>query len=84
MGRDINKLNPYQIVVVYLGQADNVRARLQQYGRSGAHLGNGRSTGIKTDCNIVPQQKRPGLFELILSRCYPIVYRWAPVSSKPF
>jgi hypothetical protein len=26
------------VVVVYLGQADIVRARLQQYGRSGSHL----------------------------------------------
>lgn len=63
---------------MYLGQADNVRTRLQQYGRSGAHLGNGSSTGHPTDS--VKKEKGPGLFVEILSRGYPIVYRWAPVS----
>ncbi|XP_050121398.1 protein EFFECTOR OF TRANSCRIPTION 2-like [Malus sylvestris] len=38
-GREIGKHDPGCIVPVYLGQADNVRTRLQQYGRSGAHLG---------------------------------------------
>ncbi|KAK7245518.1 hypothetical protein RIF29_40364 [Crotalaria pallida] len=39
-GRDIYKIAPHRIVVVYIGEADNVRARLQHYGRTGAHLGN--------------------------------------------
>ncbi|KAH9607988.1 hypothetical protein KSS87_016737 [Heliosperma pusillum] len=37
-GRDIEKLDSERIVVVYLGQADNVRSRLQHYGRTGSHL----------------------------------------------
>lgn len=74
------KLDPERIVVVYLGQAENVRTRLQHYGRTGAHLGNRYSTGQPTDCKTATLQKGPGLFEEILSRGYPIVFRWAPVS----
>lgn len=36
LGRQIE---PDQIIPVYLGQADSVRTRLQQYGRTGSHLG---------------------------------------------
>lgn len=31
-------LNSASVIPVYTGQANNVRARLQSYGRSGAHL----------------------------------------------
>lgn len=79
LGREIGKLDPERIVVVYLGQADSVRTRLQRYGRSGAHLGNSYSTGFPNDCKTA-LQKGPGLFEEILLRGYPIVFRWAPVS----
>lgn len=63
LGRDIYRLAPHRILVVYIGQADNVRARLQHYGRTGAHLGNA------------------SLFHHIFSQGYPILYRWAPVST---
>jgi len=44
--REIYKLatDLRRVVVVYLGKADNVRTRLQCYGRNGAHLGNGCSS----------------------------------------
>ncbi|XP_061994992.1 protein EFFECTOR OF TRANSCRIPTION 2-like [Rosa rugosa] len=68
-----------KIVPVYLGQADSVRTRLQQYGRTGAHLG-------KCCCSVgIPSErirKGPGLFEEMLARGYPIVYRWAPMGTK--
>lgn len=38
LGRGIRTLDSDSIVVVYLGQADNVRNRLQHYGRAGSHL----------------------------------------------
>ncbi|CAN6699319.1 unnamed protein product [Malus baccata var. baccata] len=79
-GREIGKLDPGCVVPVYLGQADNVRTRLQQYGRSGAHLGNGSSTGHPTDS--VQKEKGRGLFEDLLSSGYPIVYRWAPMENQ--
>ncbi|XP_024017156.1 protein EFFECTOR OF TRANSCRIPTION 2 isoform X1 [Morus notabilis] len=78
LGREIGKLDPERIVVVYLGQADNVRTRLQHYGRTGAHLGN----SCPPQCKTVIPQKGPGLFEEILSRGYPIIFRWAPMQSK--
>ncbi len=68
--------------MVYLGQADNVRTRLQQYGRTGAHLGNSYSNGCPNDSKNVCLQNRPGLFDGILTRGYPIVFRWAPVSTS--
>ncbi|KAK9705369.1 hypothetical protein RND81_07G051600 [Saponaria officinalis] len=38
LGRNVEKLETERVVVVYLGQADNVRCRLQHYGRCGSHL----------------------------------------------
>ncbi|KAI4379524.1 hypothetical protein MLD38_005806 [Melastoma candidum] len=68
------------VVVAYLGQADCVRTRLQQYGRSGAHLGK----FVPNDCQGSSKDKQSvaGLFELILSRGCNIVFRWAPMLSK--
>lgn len=73
--RDHNgKLDSDKVWVVYLGEADNVRSRLQQYGRTGAHLGRNDSGDSKV-C---------GCFEDIFARGYLIVYRWAPVSTFCF
>ncbi|KZV29642.1 hypothetical protein F511_00920 [Dorcoceras hygrometricum] len=69
LGRDKRRLDSRAVVPVYLGQADNVRNRLQQYGREGAHLANPCSNG-------------PGLFTEIFSKGVPIVYRWAPMKNK--
>ncbi|KAG8376112.1 hypothetical protein BUALT_Bualt09G0029500 [Buddleja alternifolia] len=65
-GRGPRILDSSSVVPVYLGQADNLRNRLQQYGRDGAHLG----------------KEGPGLFTDIFSKGLPIVYRCAPVKSK--
>ncbi|XP_022754907.1 protein EFFECTOR OF TRANSCRIPTION 2-like isoform X2 [Durio zibethinus] len=64
------KLDPNNDVVVYLGVADNVRRRLQQYGRTGDHLGSGGSG-----------EKASGFFEDMFSRGFSIAYRWAPMKS---
>ncbi|KAF7813916.1 protein EFFECTOR OF TRANSCRIPTION 2-like [Senna tora] len=82
LGRKINKLDPDHIVVVYLGEADNVRTRLQRYGRTGAHLGNSCSSYDPDDCYPASIQKGVGLFEEIFSQGYPIIYRWAPMQNK--
>lgn len=82
LGREIAKLDADCIVVVYLGEADNVRTRLQHYGRSGSHLGNGYLS--VEDCKVVPLEKGPSLFQEMFSRGYSIVYRWAPVSMFCF
>ncbi|KAI4350726.1 hypothetical protein L6164_005152 [Bauhinia variegata] len=81
-GRKIKDLAPDEIVVVYLGQADNVRTRLQSYGRTGAHLGNTCSAHDPHDCNHASLQKGSQLFEQIFSQGYPIIYRWASMQSK--
>jgi len=77
LGREIYKLatDPRRIVVVYLGKADNVRARLQRYGRNGAHLNN---TCMSDDSSL---RTGRSLFQEIFSQGFPIVYRWAPVST---
>ncbi|KAL0558482.1 hypothetical protein IC582_003055 [Cucumis melo] len=80
LGREIAKLDADCIVVVYLGEADNVRTRLQHYGRSGSHLGNGYLS--VEDCKVVPLEKGPSLFQEMFSRGYSIVYRWAPMKNK--
>ncbi|XP_030448504.2 protein EFFECTOR OF TRANSCRIPTION 2-like [Syzygium oleosum] len=81
-GRAIAKLDPGFVVVVYLGQADCVKTRLQQYGRSGAHLGKCSSAACEIDCKTSSPTKQLGLFEEILSRGYPIVFRWASLNNK--
>ncbi|XP_015889196.3 protein EFFECTOR OF TRANSCRIPTION 2 isoform X1 [Ziziphus jujuba] len=78
LGRNVAKLDPEGMVVVYIGHAEDVRTRLQHYGRTGAHLGSGCSTAHPTPC----LSKGPGLFEEIFSRGYPIMFRWAPMQSK--
>ncbi|KAL3532597.1 hypothetical protein ACH5RR_006118 [Cinchona calisaya] len=66
-GRETGKLDPDFVIPVYLGKADNVRNRIQQYGRDGAHLENA--------------QIGPGLFRDIFAKGYSIVYRWAPMKN---
>ncbi|XP_031380973.1 protein EFFECTOR OF TRANSCRIPTION 2 [Punica granatum] len=81
--RETRKLNPSNIIIVYTGQADGVRTRLQQYGRSGAHLGNCSSTArANDDSQSTVSHKELGLFREILSRDYSIVFRWAPMNNK--
>lgn len=67
---------PKKIIPVYLGQADNVRTRLQQYGRDGAHLENGWSNRAQFDRKVL------GLFSDIFSYGFGIAFRWAPMDSK--
>lgn len=79
-GRHVRKLDQNGIIVVYLGQADNIRSRLQDYVRAGSHLDRGKSTNnLNADSNFV-YQRGPGLFKEIFSKGFPIVFRWASVS----
>ncbi|KAI3956885.1 hypothetical protein MKX01_000919 [Papaver californicum] len=81
-GHDVRKLDQKGIIVVYLGQADNIRTRLQDYGRGGSHLDRGKSTNnTNADSNFVYQQG-PGLFKEIFSKGFPIVFRWASLENK--
>lgn len=79
--RETRKLEPSSVIPVYLGQADNLRNRLQQYGRDGSHLENGCTSSKTVNCQSVSSQKGSGLFTDIFSRGLPIVYRCAPVST---
>ncbi|XP_020274982.1 protein EFFECTOR OF TRANSCRIPTION 2-like isoform X2 [Asparagus officinalis] len=68
-------LDSQTIIVVYLGQTNNVRTRLQQYGRVGAHLHSGRLISSEgKECS--------GLFTDVFSRGYSIMFRWAPMVDK--
>ncbi|KAL1808839.1 hypothetical protein DCAR_0728363 [Daucus carota subsp. sativus] len=75
-GREFDKLNSNNIIPVYVGQANNVRTRLQRYGREGAHLEKGFPNTELNDSEGLQ------LFTEIFSRGFPIVYRWAPMKSK--
>ncbi|KAI3447107.1 hypothetical protein Pfo_003772 [Paulownia fortunei] len=81
-GRESRKLGSSSVVPVYVGQADNVRTRLQQYGRHGAHLENGSPNEEFTHCPSVSSLQGPGLFSGIFSKGSSIVYRLAPMKSK--
>ncbi|KAI3714588.1 hypothetical protein L6452_21545 [Arctium lappa] len=75
-GKSSSRVGSKSIIPVYLGQADNVRTRLQQYGRDGAHLENGLSNGEQDDRKVL------GLFSDIFSLGFAIAFRWAPMNSK--
>lgn len=79
-GHKIREFHPNCVIVVYLGQAENVRTRLQHYGRVGSHLDHGNSIENTSPC----LQRRPGLFREVFSRGFPIVFRWVPVSITCF
>ncbi|KAH6779063.1 hypothetical protein C2S52_010300 [Perilla frutescens var. hirtella] len=76
------KLDSSSVIPVYLGQADNLRNRLQQYGRDGNHLEKGCTSSKIFNCQSVSSHKGPGLFTDIFSRGLPIAYRCAPIKSK--
>lgn len=82
-GREISKIDPDFIIPVYLGKSDNVRNRLQQYGRDGAHLENGSSNCKLNDCNNILTGKGPGpgLFSEIFTKGFSLVYRWVPMTN---
>ncbi|KAL5978719.1 hypothetical protein ACLOJK_029836 [Asimina triloba] len=57
-----HKLRKYgsdRIVVVYLGQADNIRTRLQDYGRSGSHLDHGNPIAVAYENENLCLQRGP-------------------------
>ncbi|CAM6120380.1 unnamed protein product [Calypogeia fissa] len=51
------KLRRHTVVVVYLGQADNIRQRLQRYGQTGSHLEGTRSRLVSALEETFEQQK---------------------------
>ncbi|KAL6585853.1 hypothetical protein OROMI_002497 [Orobanche minor] len=63
------------VVVVYVGQTQNLRSRLQQYMSNGAHL----EKRFLTDFTYVSS---PGLFSDTFSKGYTIFYRYALMRSK--
>jgi hypothetical protein len=65
---------------VYLGQADNVRARLQQYGRTGSHLDTGNQLAAVGKAEINAVAAGPGLFREVFSKGYSLMFRCALVS----
>ncbi|XP_051150282.1 protein EFFECTOR OF TRANSCRIPTION 2-like [Andrographis paniculata] len=81
-GREPRKFDSSCVLPVYVGQADNLRYRLQRYGRDGAHLENGCSNRKFTDTECVHTYNGPGLFTLTFSRGFPILYRYAIMQSK--
>ena len=76
------RFDPKDIVIVYLGQAENVRTRLQHYGRTGSHLEPGDSTVRPGKNPSKVKQRRPGLFEQVFSLGFSIMFRWSPTKSK--
>lgn len=74
-GKSSSKLSFKNVIPVYLGQADKVRTRMQQYGRDGDHLENGWANGEQNDRKVL------GLFSDIFSLGFAIAFRWAPVRN---
>uniref|UniRef100_A0A0E0LMT3 GIY-YIG domain-containing protein n=1 Tax=Oryza punctata TaxID=4537 RepID=A0A0E0LMT3_ORYPU len=71
------------VVVVYLGQADSVRARLQQYGRSGSHLDAGNPPPSAGKAEMYPPATTGnGLFREVFARGYSLVFRCALMGNK--
>ncbi|CAH9143725.1 unnamed protein product [Cuscuta epithymum] len=77
-----NNFDTANVVPVYVGQADNVRTRLQQYGRDGSHLENGCAKADLSSDKDAVCLKGPSFFTSSFSRGFTIAYRWAPMKSK--
>lgn len=73
-GHKSHRRDSKNVIVVYLGQTNNIRTRLQRYGRVGAHLESGKLV------SSVDESEHSGLFKEVFSRGYSIMFRWAPVS----
>lgn len=76
VGRKSRRHDSQNIIVVYLGQTNNVRTRLQRYGRVGAHLDSGKLV------SSVNENECSGLFKEVFCRGYSIMFRWAPMIDK--
>ncbi|EAZ04515.1 hypothetical protein OsI_26666 [Oryza sativa Indica Group] len=70
------------VVVVYLGQADSVRARLQQYGRTGSHLDAGNPPPSAGEAETNTRATGNGLFREVFVRGYSLVFRCALMGNK--
>jgi GIY-YIG domain-containing protein len=68
------------IIVVYLGQADNVRARLQHYGRTGSHLECGKLYPLAKGGHAKVKEE-PGLFKEVFACGFSIAFRCVPVRN---
>ncbi|PKA54844.1 hypothetical protein AXF42_Ash000679 [Apostasia shenzhenica] len=80
--RSSQKPGTDDIIVVYLGQADNVRIRLQEYGRSGSHLDHGNPINGRKYYESSSLQCGPGLFRDIFAKGYSVLFRWTPINNK--
>ncbi|KAK1278835.1 hypothetical protein QJS04_geneDACA022825 [Acorus gramineus] len=67
-------INPADVISVYIGHTGNLRKRLQEYGRRGSHLENGKS-------DIYSEDKRQ-LFQGVFSRGFPILFRYHMTDNK--
>lgn len=61
-----NRLNKDALVPVYVGQAENVRDRLQEYGRCGSHLEGSLQNGKCQQCETRTSQTNTGFIERIV------------------
>lgn len=77
--RGVRRIKSKDVIVVYLGEADNVRIRLQHYGRAGSHLDHGNSIRPLRDNHVSSLSKGPGLFKEVFAKGFSIAYRWAQV-----
>ncbi|XP_078441185.1 protein EFFECTOR OF TRANSCRIPTION 2-like [Wolffia australiana] len=76
------RIDPKDVVVVYLGQAENIRTRLQHYGRTGSHLEQEDAAGILGKSAVKINERKPGLFTEVFSKGFYIVFRWTARRSK--
>ncbi|KAF3332886.1 hypothetical protein FCM35_KLT02463 [Carex littledalei] len=74
------------VMVVYLGQADNVRTRLQHYGRTGSHLECGKLDSLAKreheKHSLFGITAAPGLFREVFARGFSIAFRCVPMRNK--
>ncbi|KAK1278834.1 hypothetical protein QJS04_geneDACA022824 [Acorus gramineus] len=74
-GRVSRTINLADVISVYIGHTGNLRKRLQEYGRRGSHLENGKSDPYS-------EERRQGLFQGVFSRGFPILFRYHMTHDK--
>lgn len=85
-GRHVRKRD---VLPVYVGQAENVRTRLQQYGKDGSHLGSaGKAVGgteaRQRGKQKVASEQNSGMFQQAFALGYAVVFRYSKVTLASF
>ncbi|CAK9277099.1 unnamed protein product [Sphagnum jensenii] len=78
------KLRPQNVMVVYVGNAEHIRQRLQRYGEAGGHLEDSEYfyKSSSTEHGVRKSSRGPRLFSEVFTLGCAIAFRWTATENK--